>query len=156
MTRPHRLGGFSYIGLVRYFLTICTCERRQTFCDDTVVAATLLQFRKVATEEKFAILAYCLMPDHVHFLVEGMTNQSDFRRFVKRAKQHSGAAYALEYRQPLWQEGYYERILRRDEDARDVARYIVWNPVRAGLSLMPAEYPYLGSDVWLIQALIEP
>ena len=95
------------------------------------------------------------MPDHAHFLVEGESDQADFRRFVRHAKQHSGAAYALRYGQPLWQEGYYDRVLRRDTDARGVARYILWNPVRAGLCATPAEYPHLGSDVWSIEELME-
>lgn len=155
MSRPRRLDGFSYVGLVRYFLTICAHERCETFCEDDVVATTLSEFRRIANNEKFAVLVYCLMPDHIHLLVEGMTDQSNFRRFVKRAKQHSGAAYALKYGKGLWQEGYYERVLRQDEDVRDVARYILWNPVRAGLVQTPAEYPYLGSDVWSVEELIE-
>jgi putative transposase len=156
MSRPRRMDGFSYVGFARYFLTICTRERRRTFCDDAVVAATVRQFRHLANEGRFAILAYCLMPDHAHLLVEGTTDQSDFRRFVRRAKQHSGAAYALQRGAPLWQEGYYERVLRQDEDARQIARYILWNPVRSGLSATPAEYPYSGSDVWSIEDLMEP
>jgi putative transposase len=95
------------------------------------------------------------MPDHAHFLVEGTSDQSNLRRFIKMAKQHSGAAYALQHGSPLWQEGYYERVVRRDEDVREIARYILWNPVRARLVQTPAEYPYLGSDVWSIEELIE-
>ena len=155
MSRPHRIDGFSYLGLARYFLTICARERRVVFREETTAATTLAKFRHIANDEKFAILAYCLMPDHVHFLVEGQSDRSDFRRFVKRAKQHSGAAYALRRRQPLWQEGYYERVLRRDTDVREVARYLLWNPVRAGLVETPAEYPHLGSDVWSLKELIE-
>jgi putative transposase len=146
---------FSYTGLARYFLTLCTRDRRRVFCDDDVVTTTLSQFRQAANKEAFAILAYCLMPDHFHLLVQGGTARSDLCRFVKCAKQHFGAAYALRHGRPLWQEGYYERVLRRDEDVRDTARYILWNPVRAGLGPTPAEYRYLGSDVWSIEELIE-
>ncbi len=155
MARPRRLHGFSYTGLARYFVTICTYGKRQSFRDNAVATTTLLQFRQAAYDEKFAILAYCLMPDHVHLLVEGKDHQSNFRSFVKHAKQHSGAAHALQRGQRLWQEGYYERVLRLETDAREVARYILWNPVRAGLSQTPVEYPYLGSDVWSIDELLE-
>ena len=155
MTRPRRLAAFSYIGLARYFLTFCTRNRRRVFFDEVIVGMTMLEFRQAADREEFAILAYCVMPDHSHLLVEGATHRSDFRRFVKRAKQQSGAAYALRHGAPLWQEGYYERVLRRDEDVGDIARYILWNPVRAGLVRTPAEYPYIGSDVWSIEELIE-
>ena len=154
MSRPKRIVGFSYLGIVRYFLTICTRERRIVFSDDTIVEMTLEHFRHIARDERFAILAYCVMPDHVHLLVEGQDVQSDFRRFVRRAKQHSGAAYALRAGQTLWQGGYYERVLRQDTDAQEFARYIVWNPVRAGLVLAPSQYPYLGSDAWPVEELL--
>ena len=155
MTRPRRLESFSYIGLARYFLTFCTRNRRRVFFDEVIVSMTMLEFRQAANREEFAILAFCVMPDHSHLLVEGATDRSDLRRFVKSAKQQSGAAYALRRAEPLWQEGYYERVLRRDEDVRDIARYILWNPVRAGLVRTPVEYPYIGSDVWSIEELIE-
>jgi putative transposase len=116
---------------------------------------TVEQFRITARTEGFAILAYCLMPDHVHLLVEGISERSDFRRFAKLAKQRSGAAYALKSGNRLWQKGYYERVLRYDEDAKDVAQYIIANPVRAGLVRSPDQYPYLGSDRWSVRDLIE-
>jgi REP element-mobilizing transposase RayT len=110
-------------------------------------------FRRTARREGFAVLAYCLMPDHAHLLVEGTTSQSDLRRFVKATKQSSGRIYSGVYGCRLWDEGYYGRVLRKDTDVREIARYIVWNPVRAGLAATPAQYPYLGSDVLSIEEL---
>jgi REP element-mobilizing transposase RayT len=85
------------------------------------------------------------MPDHAHLLVEGLTASSDLRRFVKMPKQRSGGAHSRKYHQPLWQEGYFERVLRDPDDAAQVARYIVMNPVRAGLVMEPCHYPYVGA-----------
>jgi hypothetical protein len=45
-------------------------------------------------------------------------------------------------------------VLRTDEDTRAVARYILENPVRAGLVMHPSEYPHLGSDVWTLKELL--
>jgi REP element-mobilizing transposase RayT len=95
------------------------------------------------------------MPDHVHFLVGGFSSESDLRKFVNLAKQHSSYDYALNTGKALWQSGYYDRILRQSEDSRSVARYIVENPVRAGLVESPRDYPYLGSAVWTIDELLE-
>ena len=95
------------------------------------------------------------MPDHAHLLLEGTTEGSDFLRFAKLAKQRSGAAFALTSGERLWQKGYYERVLRDDEDVRSVARYIIANPVRAGIVQSPDQYPHLGSDTWSIRDLIE-
>ena len=147
MSRPPRIPGFDYRGLYRYFLTFSTMRRRPVFRDERMSSVTLMQLRRTARLEGFAVLAYCLMPDHVHLLVEGRTDAADFRTFVRRAKQRSGQVYAHETGERLWQDGYFERVLRNDTDVREVARYIVWNPVRAGLARTPQEYPHLGSDV---------
>jgi len=155
MSRPPRLPGFSYVGAYRYFLTFCTFERRETLRDPSVIASVLMRFRRTALPAQFAILAYCVMPDHVHLLVEGRSVSTDLLKFVKRMKQSSGQAYSHLMKQRLWQEGYYERVLRPADDAKAVARYIVSNPVRAGLVRVPLDYPYVGSDVWTLEELID-
>jgi REP element-mobilizing transposase RayT len=155
MSRPKRLDGFNYVGQYRYFLTFCARDRVPVFNDTHIAEQTLAQFRRTSALECFAILAYCLMPDHAHLLVEGLSINSDFRRFAKMAKQRSGGAYARSRHARLWQEGYYERVLREDDDARELARYIINNPVRGDLVESPADYPFLGSDVWSLAELLE-
>ena len=155
MSRPPRLPRFNYLGRYRYFLTFSTLERRKTFTDPATVACVLAQFRRTAETSEFAILAYCVMPDHVHLLVEGMTSNADLVKFMKHLKQSSAQVYSQRAKQRLWQEGYYDRVLRPADDAKTIARYIVANPVRAGLVRSPAEYPHIGSDVWSLAELIE-
>jgi putative transposase len=94
------------------------------------------------------------MPDHVHLLVEGLAAGADLQEFIKRAKQGSAQAYSHRHHSPLWQEGFYDRVLRSEDDAKVIARYIVENPVRSGIVRTPSEYPYLGSDVWRLDELI--
>ena len=65
----------------------------------------------------------------------------DLMRFFK---QLSGHAYKRSTGQPLWQISYYDRVLRREEDMEDVARYIWANPVRAGLVSDAGSYPFAG------------
>jgi REP element-mobilizing transposase RayT len=48
----------------------------------------------------------------------------------------------------IWQEGYYDHALRSEESLPDVARYIVMNPVRAGLVKSIRDYP-LWDAQWL-------
>ena len=50
--------------------------------------------------------------------------------------------------EPVWQRGYYDRALRRDEDRKAAARYIVMNPLRAGLVKRLGDYP-LWDAIWL-------
>ena len=148
MSRPPRFRRFSYLGRHRYLLTFCTICRARLFEDAAVVSSALDQIRITARLERFAVLAYCFMPDHLHLLVEGLDEHSNLRRFAKLSKQRSGAAHALARKGRLWQEGYWEKVLRTDEDPRRVVQYILENPVRASLARTAREYPFAGSDVW--------
>jgi putative transposase len=154
MSRPRRLDSFRYVGRYRYFLTFCARDRLPVFMETEIAVQTLAQFRRTSTLERFVILAYCLMPNHAHLLVEGSGIESDFKRFAKMAKQRSGGAYARSRHARLWQEGYYERVLREHDDPRPLARYIINNPVRAGLVESPADYAFIGSEVWSMAELL--
>ena len=66
---------------------------------------------------------------------------------MKRAKQYSGYYYSQRYRARLWQRYVYEHVVRDDETVDDVVRYIVENPVRAGLVERVADYRFVGSLV---------
>jgi len=154
MSRPHRLDGFDYLGPRQYFLTFCTRNRATVFIDTSVADLVLTQFLRAANRHQFAFLAYCLMPDHVHALIEGLSDDSNLRVFAKSAKETSGRAYFRRFGCPLWQEGYYEHVLRAEEDARAIAPYVLENPIRAGLVASAADYPYIGSDRWTIRDLI--
>ena len=49
---------------------------------------------------------------------------------------------------PLWQTGYYDHAIRKDEDIQAIARYIVANPIRAGLVTKVGDYSHWDA-VWL-------
>jgi len=86
-------------------------------------------------------------------LAEGTTLGSDLRRFVSSFKQNSGFTFSRERAARLWQNGYYDRVLRDDEATLTVVRYILENPVRAGLVARVSDYPYLGSDRYSLEEL---
>src|SRR4051812_6370604 len=143
--RPQRVKGFSYLGLHRYLITICTRDKLERFAAAPVVDAAQEQFRRTADDERFDILAYCFMPDHVHLVVEGTSDGSDLRRLVGVAKQR--AAYALwsgHKLSKLWQGGYHDWVIRPDQSITAVIRYVLDNPVRAGLVRVWDEYPFSG------------
>jgi REP element-mobilizing transposase RayT len=153
MSRPKRLRNRSYVGKSQYFLTFCVRERRPVFEDADVASETLAHLLRACAVKSFALLAYCLMPDHAHLLVEGLTATSDLRRFVKSAKERSGRAYRIRADARLWQEGYFERVLRDDADARRYAKYIVTDPVRSGLVAKVTDYQFVGSTEWTLEEL---
>jgi len=143
-----RLKAFDYKGHYCYFVTMCTLHRRAAFTDQNVVDMLISYLRDVSKKYGFQVCAYCFMPDHAHMLVEGVNDQSDFRRFISMFKQRTGYWYSQEHGIPLWQINYYEHVLRRVESKRKIASYILNNPVKEGIVGKHTDYPHLGSFVY--------
>jgi putative transposase len=108
----------------------------------------LEQISRAAADWSFVVLAYCFMPDHLHLLVEAHAENADLLKFAHAVKQRTGYAYRQLSTGPLWQQGYFEHVLRDDELTPVVARYILANPVSAGLCSEPRHYPFSGSLAW--------
>jgi putative transposase len=151
---PGHLNGFSYVGLHRYSLTFCTDRRRRLFTDGAAVELVVKQLLRAANEQKFSVIAYCFMPDHLHVLIEGTSDDSDAKRFMKAFKQYSGYYYSQKQHDTLWQRYGFEHVLRDDEATIEVAKYILANPVRAGLASTVEQYPFVGSLVYELKDLI--
>jgi len=153
--RPVHLKSFDYVGLQRYALTFCTNQRAKIFTKSDRVETVLTQILRAASDEGFAIVAYCFMPDHLHLLVLAERETSNCLRFITRAKQFSGFYYKQRCGERLWQRYGFERVLRKDEHTLVVARYILENPLRAGLAQRVEDYPFVGSKVYEVSAILE-
>ena len=79
-------------------------------------------------------LAFVVMPDHLHWLFSlcGNKTVSECIRNVKCQSARLVNA-SLRSKGPVWQKGFYDRAIRKDEDLVRVAQYIVANPWRAGI-----------------------
>jgi putative transposase len=144
--RPTRLKSFDYVGEHEYFVTCCVHARQEAFVDPQAVACVRAEFVWTCEERYFFSRACTFMPDHIHFLVRGEMPDVSFLRFMKVLRQRTAVAYRNLRGECLWQAGYYERVLRPHDDWNAVARYILQNPVRAGLAETEENYPfsYLG------------
>jgi REP-associated tyrosine transposase len=155
VSRLPRLKDFDYRGRHSYFLTFCTHKRKTAFDDTSVASMVVDQVLRSAKRFEFDVFAYCVMPDHVHLLVHGRTDRADLHRFVKRVKQSSGQTYARSMKESLWQDSFYDHVVRPEENLAGIACYIIKNPVRAGLVASPMEYPFVGSGTWSIEELLK-
>lgn len=93
-------------------------------------------------------LAFVVMPDHLHWLFE--LEHSSLDRVVGGVKARAAAEVHAQglASMPLWQRGFHDHALRKDEDVAATARYVVLNPVRAGLVRRVGDYP-LWDAIWL-------
>jgi REP element-mobilizing transposase RayT len=94
------------------------------------------------------------MPDHLHLLVEGKTERADCRKCADVFRHISACYFRREHGRRLWQDGYFDRVLRHQDAMLDVVSYIVLNPVKAGLCADASAYPLLGSSRYQISELL--
>jgi REP element-mobilizing transposase RayT len=90
------------------------------------------------------------MPDHLHWLMS-LSAGISLSDVIGRMKRHVSRKINSDLGgigTGIWQRGFHDHALRSDEDVRDVARYIVANPLRAGLVKRVGDYP-LWDAVWL-------
>jgi len=142
-----RKGRFSEAGRP-YLITTVTHDRRPLFCDWRVGRLLVAELR-AATENRHAeTMAWVVMPNHLHWLMAPDSEPVD--AVIRRVKSHSARTINqhMGTTGPLWQKGYHDHALRKDEDIRAVARYIIANPLRAGIVTQIGDYP-LWDATWL-------
>jgi putative transposase len=143
-----RRGRWSEFGRA-YMVTTVTEKRAPVFADLMTGRAVVRQMMRLESDGLVESLAFVLMPDHLHWLLVLGENE-DLSRLVGLFKGRSAREVnkALNRKGPLWQRAFYDHALRKDEDVRKLARYIVANPVRAGIVKRAADYP-LWDAVWV-------
>jgi len=142
-----RLNPSQYKGQRSYFVTLCCERRRRVFANGRNADWIIDILRQLSASFKFAVYAYCIMPDHFHLLLTGTDPICDLLQFVADFKEITTRQYRENGNQSLWQKKLYDHVLRQGESRDAVAGYIWMNPVRAGLCTAPHEYPYSGSFV---------
>ncbi|WP_137885675.1 transposase [Pseudomonas sp. 2FE] len=148
---PHarnlRLGRFSEPGR-SYLITTVTQRRTPAFQDFACARLLILKMRRCTEESLVESLAWVVMPDHLHWLVT--LRQGSLAQLMKRLKASSTQAInrhtGLSGR--LWQPGYHDQAMRREDDIQTIARYIVANPLRAKLVTRIGDYPFWDA-IWL-------
>jgi putative transposase len=93
--------------------------------------------------ERYRLIAWAVMPNHVHALVEPITGHqlgnivSSWKRFSARM-----ANRALQRLGPFWQDDYWDTYIRNERHFESTISYIENNPVKAGLAKEPADWPW--------------
>ncbi len=149
MPRDDLLKGRVSIPGNAYHITTCT-EGRQPFFEDFQNGRLLvMEMRQLHEQQWVNSLAWVIMPDHFHWLFQ-LNEPLSLSELVKKIKARSSIVInARMGRQgSLWQRGFHDHALRGDENVRAVARYIVANPLRAGIVEHIGDYP-LWDAIWL-------
>ena len=147
--RDLRKGRVSFSNQI-YLVTTVTAEREAIFSEFTAGRVLVNELIESETRGRATTLAYVVMPDHLHWLLSlGAGNTlADVVGHVKRYSATAINQILDRSASTLWQRGFHDHALRHEEDIQHVARYIVANPLRAGLVKRIGDYP-LWDAVWL-------
>ena len=126
-----------------YHVTFSTARRAPIFRDHRLARAACRTLASSARDAEVEFLCWVLMPDHFHGLVRVLGRQT-LSRAVQRIKGRACAACCGVPGTParIWARAFHDHAVRRDEDLQDIARYIIANPLRAGLAGDVMDYPY--------------
>jgi len=131
-----------------YLLTTVTRHRQPLFNDFHLGRLLVNELRSAHEQQLVASLAWVVMPDHLHWLIQ--LGNTSLEQLMKRVKARSALAInrAQGTTGALWQAGFHDRAARQEEDIQQIARYVLANPLRAGLIERLADYP-LWDAIWL-------
>jgi len=143
------LHGRASLGGQIYLVTTVTHERARLFTNLYLGRIVVRTLHDPVTTACATTLAYVVMPDHLHWLLQ-LQSGSNLSEVVWAVKGRSSFAInrLREVRGCVWQQKFHHRALRSDEQLGVVARYVVCNPVRAGLVRRVHDYS-LWDCVWV-------
>jgi REP element-mobilizing transposase RayT len=142
-----RKGRFSETG--RIYLITTNCDlRRRVFLSATAARIVIDEFEHQEKLENCDSLAFVVMPDHVHWMLQLKAKvelSMVIRQMKGRAAFRINQTFSSNGR--LWQPGFHDHGVRREEDLENLANYIIRNPIRGKLVNDIEHYPHWGS-VW--------
>lgn len=126
-----------------YFVTATTLRRAPLFRSHEAADLLLQEVDRLRGELGFALLAYAVMPDHLHLILvpgpaDGLAQIMQFvkGRFARLWNERRNTPGSV------WQPRYYESAVRTEVQLARWLDYVNYNPVRAGLAASPELYPY--------------
>jgi putative transposase len=124
------------------FLTMTTAGRRPLFENPVLVSSALETLKNVKTLYPFHMKAYAAMPDHWHLLIQTADGRFDqiihsFKRNVSFEFKKQGFGKGR-----IWQNRFYDHIIRDETDLHRHMDYIHFNPVHHGYAVRPMDYRF--------------
>ena len=135
-----------------YFITTCTYRRRAVLADTAVAEILISEWRSARERHGWAVGAYVIMPDHVHFFCRAERDAKTLPTFIGAWKRYTSRRIrALERpgtaspaTTPLWQAEFFDHVLRSGESYSEKWNYVRDNPVRAGFVTSADDWKFTG------------
>jgi len=129
-----------------YFITTCTFGRRTILATNEIAAILTDEWRNAHNRHSWAIGRYVIMPDHVHFFCRAELDAKSLPILMQKWKEWSSKRMARELKVSgrIWQEEFFDHVLRSSESYIQKWDYVKDNPARAGLVKKSDDWPFQG------------
>jgi len=129
-----------------FFVTTCTRERKKLLTIREAPNILREELKQSGSRHGWTVGRFVIMPDHVHFFCAPTQLARPLDRFVGSWKEWTAKRLIREQAiaSPLWQEGFFDHLLRSTESYSQKWDYVRMNPVRAGLCERPEDWPHAG------------
>jgi putative transposase len=115
-------------------------RRQQTFFEESDYVAYVELLCELKAKAEVEIWAYCLMPNHVHFVAVPQHERGLAKLFGVTHHRYARRVNSMhDWRGHLWQERFHSCVMD-DEHLLMAVRYIELNPVRAGICARPEDW----------------
>ena len=127
------------------FITIHARKSQAPFVESAINQMVIDTLQKEQERLHCSVFVYCLMPDHLHYLISPRQPGCSVLKFTEQFKgKTTNQSWSSGWHGKLWQPRYYDHIVRKEEDLEAFADYILANPYRKGLVSSPDEWPWSG------------
>ncbi len=134
-----------YVPDANYFITFVFQNRASILADPQNMALFRATLRTAKEYHPFTMRAYVFLADHLHLLIfiPTTTNISKLMQSVQRNfTRNYKAAHGIPQPIRLWQRGFWDHVIRNEQDFANHFHYIHFNPVKHGYVTRPTDYPY--------------
>jgi REP element-mobilizing transposase RayT len=126
-----------------YFVTTNVYHRQKIFSNPKIGDIVLSAIFFLRDKGYYRLYSFVIMPEHLHLIILPQ-NKRTVSQIMHRLKSYTAKKInnLLGRSGKIWQDGFYERIIRSQDDLREKATYMENNPVRKNLVAEPEEYSY--------------
>jgi REP element-mobilizing transposase RayT len=130
-----------------YFITCCVKNRRPVLGNATAESILHEVWNNCEGLHHWKVGAYVIMPDHVHFFCAEAPEAKPLSTFVGKWKEWTSKYLHRRhgFESALWQDRFFDHLLRSEENYAEKWSYVQQNPVRAGLVADGEAWPFWGT-----------
>jgi putative transposase len=129
-----------------YFVTTCTFRKKPILASKGVAEILIEEWHSARDRHGWSVGRYVIMPDHVHFFCSAVHHAKQLSGFMRAWKQWTSKRIKTEqnFTRALWQEEFFDHVLRSTESYSQKWEYLSENPVRAGLIASAGDWQWQG------------